>query len=118
DLHRDRAVSSGRPFGPGISDLRSGVASAHVARNFGPMGPVARAFGGAALRIRGDHARRHLGVVARLRRPGARVVARRTRDSVLASHRARAAPGTGDCGAQSVWDDGADEYRPALDPPR
>ena len=60
-----------------------------------PGFPVARALRGAALWIRRDHAGRHLDVAAGFCGPVANLVARGTRDPVLAPYRARAAAGPG-----------------------
>src|SRR5213595_1997666 len=92
------------------------MAAAPGALRPGPGVPVAGTLRGAALRVCPDHAGRHLGVAAGLRGPVPRVVARGARDSVLASHRARAAPGSGHRRPDAVRVPGSHEHRAAVVP--
>src|SRR5436309_8352438 len=75
DFHGDRACAFGRAPGPGVSGLRAQVAGASSAGRVGPVVSLARALGGVALRVRGDHAGGDLDAVAGFRRPLARLVA-------------------------------------------
>src|SRR2546426_3953677 len=112
--HRDRPL--GRAFGAGVSGVRAEVAAPPGAWRAGTGVSVARALRGAPLRLRADHAGRHLDVAPRFRGPLANVVAGRARDPVLASHRARATPGAGHSRPRVVRRCRADEHLAAVVP--
>src|SRR2546426_11276467 len=112
--HRPRPL--GRASGAGVSGVRAEVAGPPGARRPGPGVPLARALRGAALQLCPDHAGRYLDVVAGLCGTVAGVVARGARNPVLASHRARAATGTGDRRPDAVRVPGSHEHRAAVVP--
>src|SRR5436305_709334 len=118
DLHPRRAGPLGGAPGASVPDLRPQMAGAAVARRAGPVVPVAHQVRGAALRLRPRHADRHLVAAPRVHRHGAEVVDGGARHPVLAPHRACAAARPGPPGAEPVQLAGADQHRPALDPPR
>src|SRR5207237_1567681 len=115
NLHGHRARAPGGASRPGVPGVRAPLAGPRGARGVGTMAPLAGALRSAALWLRRDHAGGDMAPLARLLGPVAPLVDGRVGHSVLASHRARAAPGAGDRRAEYVRMAGSGQYRSALD---